>query len=254
MMVDAAAQQRRFERAAGWTAFAGIAFGGLSGLLLLLASVDVVGHVGILALVEDQSLLIEAGADAAGLLRWGYLADMLGYYLLLVPLMVALEPRTAASVGRGAARLATIAGLFYVALGSLGAVLLATLTPDLIRAASAGGAEAGTAAFAFRTLIEGVHRGIWQTLDALTAGTWIIISGAAFLRTGHRLLGWGGIGSGAFSIVLAFGWFIESPVVVLIGLAFLLPVLLWIAGVARELLKTAPPDEPGVAVAGPASS
>jgi hypothetical protein len=240
MMIERSAQDRRFDRAAAWAAFVGIGFGALSGLLLLLATLDVVGRVGILDLIEQQSLLIDAGPGAAELLRWGYLADMLGYYLLLVPLMLALEPRVAAALGRSAARLATVAGLFYVALGSLGAVLLATLTPDLLRAASSGG---DTEALAFRLLIEGVHRGVWQTLDAITAGTWIILCGVAFLRTGHRLLGWGGIASGCFSLVLSLGWFLEEPVLVLVGLVFLVPVLLWIAGVARELLRSPAPAE-----------
>ena len=231
-MIDQPAATRRFERTAGRIALAGVAIGAVSGLLFVLALVDVVGRVGILHLVEHQSLLLSAGPGAAELLRWAYLTDMLGYYLLWVPLIVALEPRVAASLGAQTARLATISGLLYVALGSLGAVLLATLVPDLL---TAGAAEPAGAS---RILVEGVHRGIWQTLDALTAGTWIILTGEAFRRSGHRLLGWVGIGSGGFSILLALGWFIEAPVVVFVGLVFLLPALLWVAGAAVVLLRT----------------
>ena len=223
----------RFERVAGWIALGGVAIGALSGLLFLLGLADVVGRVGILRLVEHQSLLLSAGPGSAELLRWAYLTDMLGYYLLWVPLIVALEPRVAASLGSQTARLARISGLLYVALGSLGAVLLATLVPDLVRESAGRGPDVVSG----QLVVDGIQRGVWQTLDALTAGTWIILTGEAFRRSGHRLLGWVGIGSGGFSILLALGWFIEATVMVFVGLVFLLPALLWVAGAAMVLIR-----------------
>ena len=231
---------RRFERVGARTALVGVALGAVSGLLLWLAVDDVIARVGILELVEDQSLVVQAGPGAAELFRWGYLADMLGYYLLWLPLVLALEGRIAASLGSGPARLATISGVLYIGIGALGAVLLATLIPDLLRAAARTGTEAGTASLLARTLVQAVHRGVWQTLDAVTAGTWIILAGVAFRRSGKPGLGWTGILTGCFSFLLAIGWFIDAPGVVLVGLVFLLPSLLWIGGVSRELLRPRP--------------
>ena len=234
-MRRAAGGEDGFRRAAAWTAILAAGVGSLSGVLLLLASAEVIGRVGILEFVERQSLLLQAGPSKAELLRWAYLTDLLGYYLLLLPFIIALEGRTAPAVGRGAARLATVCGVLYVGIGSTGAVLLATLGPELLRAA---GSDGGTAAAMFQALFEGVHRGLWQTVDPILVGVWLLISGVAYRRLGKPVLGWGGMVFGAAGLVAAFGWFIDSPVVVLAGLSVLLAVVVWIVAAALDLLRS----------------
>lgn len=229
--MTASPSERSFQRAAGVTALVGVGFGLLSGALLLVPTAEVAGQIGILALIEDQGRILDSGA--ASFLRWGYLADMLGFYLLWLPLIVAVHPRVSAALGPQAARLASICGVLYVALGSLGAALLGTLLPGLMETADV------TSYLVAETLVEAVHRGVWQTLDAITGGVWLILCGEAFRRSGHPVLGWGGIASGCVSLLLALGWLLQVPLLVLIGLGFLAPVVLWIAGVARELLQEA---------------
>lgn len=169
-----------FRRAAGWSAVAAAAISVVTALLFLLAARDLLPEAG-LGLVNDPGMLIGIGPDDAGLLRWAYLADMLGYYFLLAPVILVLRQQDGSSV----ANLGAAGGLAYVVIGSLGAVMLATVSPPLIESFAGGGpVERAAARTTFVALTEGVHHGLWQSLDPIVAGAWLLVSGRSLRRAG----------------------------------------------------------------------
>jgi hypothetical protein len=174
-----------FRRIAGASALLAVLVGGLSGVLFLAA-----GRFGPDALVDPMRLL-ETGASRAQLLRWGALTDMLGYYLLLIPLFVCvgseLRPR-----GGPIVDLLTIAGVLYAAIGATAAVVLAETGPVLLRAYHQADPSARDGiALAFRMLTDAVYKGAWQTLEVLPLAVWA--AGTGVLLWGRRRL-LGGIG------------------------------------------------------------
>jgi hypothetical protein len=116
-----------FRRIAGVSALVAVLVGGLSGVLFLAA-----GEFRLDSLLDPVRLL-GVGSLGAQLLRWGALTDMLGYYLLLVPLVVCigreLRPRCGPIVD-----LFTVSGVLYAAIGATAAVVLAEAGPVLLRA------------------------------------------------------------------------------------------------------------------------
>jgi hypothetical protein len=157
---------------------------------------------------------------------------MLGFYLLLAPLMLALRRELAPPGHREGLDLATIAGLSYVLIGSMGAVTLAVASPPLINAAAEGGTSGATAVTMFTTLTEVVHHGLWQTLEAIPLGIWLLMTGLAMRRAGAPVLGVTaavlGVGSliGSASRILD----VEPLIAVLIPLLGLLPIWIFFAG------------------------
>jgi hypothetical protein len=119
--------ERSFQRLAGVMAIisAPLAFGSL---VLSLAPVDFNVEV-----FSDMTLFISVGASGANLLRWAWVLDMLGYYLLLAPVAFVLwywlKPRGPTRVG-----FYTFCGLAYMRIGAIGAAILAAVWPPLINA------------------------------------------------------------------------------------------------------------------------
>ncbi|MGQ0848211.1 MAG: DUF4386 family protein [Actinomycetota bacterium] len=180
---------KMFRRVAGVSTLLAVVIGGVSGYLFLAAGAFRPG-----VLLEPAELL-ELGASAASLLRWGALTDMFGYYLLLVPLFLAVG--TVLRRHRGPlVDLFTVGGLMYVVIGALGAVVLATAAPPLMEAyESAGPAARPGTALAFATLVDAIYKGAWQTLQVIPGGVWLI--GTGVLLGGRRpVLGAIGVSAG----------------------------------------------------------
>ena len=105
--------------------------GGVRGL----ASVMLLGAAFGLRPGDAAPDLTTVPASRAGLIRWGALTDMLGFYLLPVPMTLHLGHRYDA--GRDALMaVATAAGGLYAAIGSIGAVIVATVVPPLLATAT----------------------------------------------------------------------------------------------------------------------
>lgn len=121
----------------------------------------------------DPARLVAGGTTSAELLRWGAITDLLSYYLptavVAFVLRVALRPR-----GAALADLGTLSVLGYVVAGSIGAVSLGFAGPMLMEAYALPGADQPTIALAFRALTEIVFLAIWQFLDAIFAGVWLL--------------------------------------------------------------------------------
>jgi hypothetical protein len=176
-------------RIGGWSLVVGAAVSALSGYLLLAAGgfdPDTLLH---------PSRLLQGGASTPDLLRWAALTDMLGYYLLFAPLVVALGDRLRDRAGP-LADLFTLGGLGYALIGATGAVVLAVAGSDLLNLhATSSGATRDAAAVGFRAVSEAVYHGVWATLEVIPLGLWAIGTGA-LLWTGQRTLGAVGVGLG----------------------------------------------------------
>lgn len=121
----------------------------------------------------EPALAVTAGAASAELLKWAAITDLFSYYLPTAVVAIALWVALRAE-GEVIAGLATIAALAYVIAGSIGAGALAMGGSLLLREHAAPGADQAAIGVAFATLIEVVWRGIWQLIDLVFVGTWML--------------------------------------------------------------------------------
>lgn len=143
-----------FRRVAGWAALAAA-----------------VAQVGVFAVIftslpsemfTDPTAVLRAGPGAATAAHWNLILGMLDLY--------------------------TLGGLAYVVIGAMGAVLLAVINPQLI-------SDYGTASPARREAIEvtiqafqnGVALGLWNTLETIPAGVWLVGVGGLLMRKSRGL-------------------------------------------------------------------
>jgi len=225
-------------RIAGWSAVVATPFALASGILLLVALRRPFAEFGIARVALDPGLSIAAGPEAAGLLRWGYLADMFGFYLLLLPFMLALREALAARTDASLARLAQVCGVVYVTIGAAGAAILAAVTPDLLEASTGGSPEVRAAArITFSAVTEGVQRGMWQSAEAIPLIGWLFLTGLLLHRAGAPALGWTGMALGALGVVGVLGSLLELAAPFLAGFAFLAPMPLWVLALGLRLLR-----------------
>lgn len=110
-----------------------------------------------------ERLTATAPSDAE-FVRWGAVADMLGYYLLPAVVMVAARTRLAWTTSVPG-DLAMVAGVAYATIGAIGAAMLAAAAPPLIESG------APESRLALETLARSVE-GLWQWLEALPFGLW----------------------------------------------------------------------------------
>jgi hypothetical protein len=195
----------------------------VSGVLFLLA-ID--GHLSEIFHIER---LVGQAPQNAELFRWAMILDMLGYYVLLAPLFVAVGRRLFVLGEQGAA-LWTIGALMYVTAGSVAAMALAYGVPPLLRG-YAHASSSGRQGFviALTALGEAAIRGVWQTFDPIVTGAWSIASGLALGRLGRRFLGMVGVTLGSTAVLFAglraagVQW---APV--LYGVAAVFGVAIWV--------------------------
>jgi hypothetical protein len=129
------------------------------------------------AIVFRPEAILGRGADAALLWRWVMLADMFDSYLLLVPLALFLHRRLR-DRRPWLADLGLTGALAYIFVGGAAAAILATAGSSLIEAyGAAAPADRLAIAALFGLLRDALYFGVWQTLDAITAGTWIFSVG-----------------------------------------------------------------------------
>ena len=145
------------------------------------------------ALAADPGTFPTRGSEVAGLLRWGGVIDMLGY-LALTPIVLYLHGRLGATVSErvrasGLVNLLTFNGLGFVLVGSIGAVLYASVGPPLLDASAVGSETAAAARVAFAALGNGVLAGLWGTLELPLLGAWLIGVGW-LMRAEGRAFGW----------------------------------------------------------------
>jgi hypothetical protein len=171
----------RFRRTAAWTALAAALVALVSGALFVVVARPLLRD-SVLTLLRDPGRLVTIGPERADLLRWTYIADLFGYYLLPIPLFLFLSRVAGIRRGESLGRLAAMGGLAYAAIGAGGAVVLALVSPGLIRDATGGQPDPAGAAAVFATITEVVHRGLWQTLELVPAGVWFAVAAVVVRR------------------------------------------------------------------------
>jgi hypothetical protein len=159
-------------------------------------------------LFGDPAAILSGGLTAAALLRWGAITDMFYSYLLLVPLALYLHRRLR-PLKPWLADIGLIGALAYMLIGAAAASILATVGSSLIEAYD-GVSEAQRPAIAssFVFVRDLVFFAIWQTLDPLTAGTWVASTGWLYLPDRPligRFLVLLGVGLMAMSAMTIFG-------------------------------------------------
>lgn len=166
-------------RAAAATAIAGLLLMGASGALLLTASGFSWERW------TDPRTAVATGAAGADLVRWAGNVDMFGY-LLLAPLAFYFRRRFRDDP---LIDLYTAAGLAYMLIGAIGAAILASAAPQLIRAYDAASSTEREAIIAiFATVSTVVQRGLWQTLEGIPAAVWALGVARLLYRSGQRRL------------------------------------------------------------------
>jgi hypothetical protein len=140
-----------------------------------------------LGLNVPTGALLGSGPGGAELIRVGSLVDMFGY-LCIPPVVLYLRDRYS---GATLIDLYAVAGLLLAAIGSIGAVLMATAAPALIdhyHTASAAGQQAIEPVFG--TLYRGIVDGMWQTLETIPAAAWLLGTAITARRDPRRAIFW----------------------------------------------------------------
>ena len=183
-------------RVAALTASAGIVCFAVSSLLFFAT-----GGVSAQGTPETQAMLA-TGASGADLVRWASFVDLFGY-LLLAPLALHLRQRFRHDP---LIDLYTVAGLAYILIGALGAIMLASTAPQLIRDyASASVTQRESIATTFTTLNQMVSVGFWQTLEGIPGGVWLVGIGTSLYHAKHRVLSLVPFALGSLLLLIAIG-------------------------------------------------
>lgn len=120
---------------------------------------------------ETTERFVAASSEDAVYVKWGALADMLGYYLIPAGLIVTVRnrvPWTSSTVRD----IATAGGVAYAVMGSIGAVVLAVAAAPLIGAGPDSRLTLETTA----RMVEG----IWQWLEPVPFTAWAVGMALAF--------------------------------------------------------------------------
>jgi hypothetical protein len=134
------------------------------------------------AFFGEPGAILPGGEAAAALLRWGAFGDLFYSYLLLVPLALYLHRRLRPN-GPWLADLGVVAGFAYIFVGGAGAAILAIAGSSLVDAyATASPAQQPQIALSFDLLRRIVFQALWQLIDVITLGTWILTTGLLLLH------------------------------------------------------------------------
>ena len=158
------------DRLAGICALLSAPIGFLS-LIAVLAAADWDAEI-----FDTPTTLLAQGSSAADGVRWAMVLDLIGYYALMVPALLALRalltPRRP-----DIARLSATSGLAYLITGAVGAVVLAVTWPLALE--QIGGADPAQAAgitASFEAITEAVVSGLWNLFGSAAAAVWLLVT------------------------------------------------------------------------------
>ncbi len=221
-----------------------VASGLLALLCLVLLGIALAHHP---EAIQDPVQILDVPDVNAVLLQGSMLADMLGYYLLLLPLIYYLRPYLSEQTPW--AGVITWCGLAYVLNGAIGAAIMAEVTPRLYADYYAS-APAGQLPIrvVYGAVIYLVYEGLWNLLGSLLAGLWWFLTGWFLIRF-HKATARTALLLGAFTALDAIGnllgmhWLAEIGLNVYLVLA---PVwAIWIGVVVwNKAPKTVPHSQP----------
>jgi hypothetical protein len=153
-------------------------------------------------LLTDPGSIVVGGRSSATLFHWGALGDLLYSYVLWAPLALYLHGRLRPRKP-WLADLGLVGAFAYIVVGGAGAAILAAAGPPLIEAyETAAASDRLVIATAFDTLARAVMHGLWQTLDPISLGTWLLSVGWLIRVERPKL--------GRLLVVLGVGGFLAS--------------------------------------------
>jgi hypothetical protein len=132
--------------------------------------------------VSDPMSVLTTGSRGADLWRLGSFLDMFGY-LSAVPLVLYLATRFRGEPGID---FFTLAGILYLVMGALAAIIFALAAAPLIREYATNPSAKDAIATTFVALYRITTPGIWQTLNGILAGTWLLGIGRLAWMRGSR--------------------------------------------------------------------
>lgn len=153
-------------------------FEGITGAILL-ATVNFS-----ISAVSDPMSVLATGLRGADLWRLGSFLDMFGY-LSAIPLVLYLATRFRGEPGID---FFTLAGILYLVMGALAAIIFALAAAPLIREYATNPSAKDVIATTFVALYRITTPGIWQTLNGILAATWLLGVGRLAWMRGSRVL------------------------------------------------------------------
>jgi len=173
------------------------------------------------AFFGTPSAILGGDPDSAAWLRRAAFGYMWFPYLLLAPLTLFLHRRLRAN-GAWLADIGVVAGLAFIFVGACGAAILAVAGPSLIEAyaAAASAEQRADIATAFGLLRNVVFLALWQVLESITLGTWILTTGLLLLQE-RRF-------SSSVLVVLGVA-VLASGGLTMLGVRSLLVIVVWFA-------------------------
>jgi hypothetical protein len=134
--------------------------------------------------VSDPMIVLNSGSRGADLWRLGSFLDLFGY-LSEIPLALYLAYRFRGEPGID---FFTLAGILYMVMGALAAIIFALAAAPLIREYAINPSAKDAIATTFVALYRITTPGIWQTLNGILAGTWLLGIGRLAWMRGSRVL------------------------------------------------------------------
>ncbi len=185
---------------------------------------------------ENMRLALDTGTRGASLFRWSLIADMFGYYLLIIPLAIVLwqwlKPRDPGRVS-----LFALCLISYSLIGAIGAAILAAVWPPLIEAYSANAEQAASIAVVFDAFTSMVYVGLWNILEEFLVGVGLVGFGL-MLRSERRAIGNTTLVLGVATLVDSIGTIIGLEAVALPALyVYLILAPIWATWFGIDLLR-----------------
>ena len=189
------------------------------------------------------AVMLSIGAGGANLLRWGLLLDMLGYYLLLLPVALFLQ-RWCGSRNPTWVRFYTVCGSGYILIGAVGAATLAAVHPPLITAyAQASEGQRAALEIVFVGMWNMVYGGLWNIVGELLVGIWFLGIGWQ-LRSERRIFGVVSIILGISALLDSLGTILSVEAVASLGLLVYVGLApIWALWLGLDLLRKPVPLE-----------
>jgi hypothetical protein len=219
----------KFQRLTALSVLVAVPLAIASAVLLLAAGFD-------LQAVNNPVLMLTIGSSRASLLRWGMILDVFGYYLLLAPLTLYLwswlKPHSYNLI-----TLYTLCGLAYSLIGAMGAIVLSAVLPPLVNDyAQASPQLRETLQIVFSSFMSAVYLGLWNPLEALMFGIWMMGMGP-FVQRERPALGIIMRVLGFFALMDAFGRFVNVDAIFLVGVAGMLLFPIWLPWIGIDLMR-----------------
>jgi hypothetical protein len=194
-------------------------------------------------LMSDPSGFLAIGADRASLVRWSWLLDVFGRYFLLAPatlyLWYWLKPKSSNQV-----RMYSVFGLAHILIGAIAATILASVWPPMIRSFSqASETQKEMLALIFQVTSDLTHSGLFNILEVIPGGFWLIGIGV-FLARELRILGTATILLGVAALAVGVGTIFEIDAVTMPGvLVYIYLGPLWALWLGFVLARDTGEDE-----------